>query len=187
MACRPAVEIGQARPDGKSAAARDRGSRTPRTGGLTCCRQLPPPRGAVLGDCVGGNSREGGRTGALAHTIGGGAGQVMRDQRTERAVGQHVARFILLGLYTGTRHASICSAALMPTVGRGHVDLERGVFYRRVEGARETKKRQPPVRLPDRLLAHLRRWERLGIGQKAVVEWNGKPIRSVCKAFAAAV
>jgi integrase len=111
----------------------------------------------------------------------------MRDQRTERAVGRHVARFILLGLYTGTRHAAICSAALMPTIGRGHVDLERGVFYRRVEGARETKKRQPPVRLSERLLAHLRRWERLGIANRAVVEWNGKPIRSVRKGFAAAV
>ena len=52
---------------------------------------------------------------------------------------------------------------------------------------RETKKRQPPVRLPDRLLAHLRRWHRLGIAKHAVVEWNGKPVRSVRKAFAAAV
>jgi hypothetical protein len=39
------------------------------------------------------------------------ARQVMRDQRTERAIGRHVARFILLGLYTGTRHAAICSCA----------------------------------------------------------------------------
>lgn len=115
------------------------------------------------------------------------ARQVMIDQRTERAVGRHLARFILLGLYSGTRHAAICGAALMPTVGRGHVDLERGVFYRRAQGARETKKRQPPVRLPDRLLTHLRRWERLGIAQQAVVEWNGKPVRSVRKSFAAAV
>jgi integrase len=115
------------------------------------------------------------------------ARQVMRDQRTQRAVGQHVARFILVGLYTGSRHAAICNAALMPTIGRGHVDLDRGVFYRRAKGARETKKRQPPVRLPSRLLAHLRRWQQLGIANQAVVEWNGKPIRSVRKAFAAAV
>jgi hypothetical protein len=92
------------------------------------------------------------------------ARQVMRDQRTQRAVGQHLARFILVGLYTGSRHAAICGAALMPTIRRGHVDLDRGVFYRRATGARVTKKRQPPVRLPDRLLTHLRRWERLGIG-----------------------
>ena len=111
----------------------------------------------------------------------------MRDKRTKRDVGQHLARFILIGLYTGTRHAAICGAAFMPTIGRGHVDLERGVFYRRAAGARETKKRQPPVRLPDRLLAHLRRWQRLGIAKHAVVEWNGKPVRSVRKAFATAV
>jgi integrase len=115
------------------------------------------------------------------------AKQVLRDQRTERAVGRHVARFILVGLYTGTRSSAICGAALMPTVGRGHVDLDRGIFYRRAMGRRRTKKRQPPVRLPPRLLAHLRRWERLGLARKAVVEWNGKPVESVRKGFAAAV
>jgi integrase len=59
--------------------------------------------------------------------------------------------------------------------------------HRRAQGSRVTKKRQPPVRLPDRLLAHLRRWERLGIARHAVVEWNGKPVESVRKGFAAAV
>ena len=115
------------------------------------------------------------------------AKQVMRDKVTRREVGKHIARFILVGLYTGTRHAAICGAAFHPAIGRGHVDLERGVFHRRAQGARETKKRQPPVRLPDRLLAHLRRWQRLGIATHAVVEWNGKPVGSVRKGFGAAV
>jgi integrase len=115
------------------------------------------------------------------------AKQVMMDKVTQRDVGQHVARFALVGLYTGTRHAAICGAALQPAIGRGWVDLDRGVFHRRAEGARRTKKRQPPVRMPDRLLAHLRRWHRLGISKHAVVEWNGKPVRSVRKGFAAAV
>ena len=114
------------------------------------------------------------------------AKQVMRDQNTRRSVGRHVARFILVGLYTGTRSSAICGAALMPTVGRGHVDLERGVFYRRTVGRRQTKKRQPPVKLPPRLLAHMRRWVRLGYARKSVVEWNGKPVKSVRKGFAAA-
>jgi integrase len=65
--------------------------------------------------------------------------------------------------------------------------LESGVFYRRPQGATLTKKRQSPVRLPGRLLAHLRRWNRLGIARHAVVEWNGKPIVSVRKSFGAAV
>lgn len=115
------------------------------------------------------------------------ARQVMRDKATLRAVGRHVARFILVGLYTGTRSAAICGAALMPTVGRGHVDLEQGVFYRRAVGRRQTKKRQPPVKLPPRLLAHMRRWAARGLARKTVVEWNGKPVDSVRKGFAAAV
>jgi integrase len=110
----------------------------------------------------------------------------MRDKQTRRTVGRHVARFILVGLYTGTRSAAICGAALMPTVGKGHVDLEQGVFYRRAIGRRQTNKRQPPVKLPPRLLAHLRRWARLRLSKKAVVEWNGKPVANVRKGFAAA-
>jgi integrase len=115
------------------------------------------------------------------------AKQLMRDKDTRRAVGRHVARFILVGLYTGTRSSAICGAALMPTIGRSHVDLEQGVFYRRAIGRRESKKRQPPVKLPPRLLAHMRRWRRLGLSKKTVVEWNGNPIESVRKGFAAAV
>jgi integrase len=115
------------------------------------------------------------------------AKQVLRDKDTRRPAGKHVARFILVGLYTGTRSAAICGAVLMPTVGRGHVDLEQGVFYRRAIGRRQTNKRQPPVKLPPRLLAHMRRWERLGLTRKAVVEWNGKPVASVRKGFESAV
>jgi integrase len=115
------------------------------------------------------------------------AKQVMRDMKTKRAVGQHVARFILVGLYSGTRSSAICGAALMPTVGRGYIDLERGVFYRRAIGRKQTKKRQPPVKIAPRLLAHLRRWQRLGLSKNSVVEWNGEPVESVRKGFAAAV
>ena len=115
------------------------------------------------------------------------ARQAMRDGDTQRAVGRHVARFILVGLYTGTRSAAICGAALMPTVGRGHVDLEAGVFYRLAIGRQQTKKRQPPVPIPKRLLAHMRRWRDRGVSTKAVVEWNGKPVKSVRKGFEAAV
>jgi integrase len=102
----------------------------------------------------------------------------------KRLVVQHVARFILVGLYTGTRSAAICGAAIRPTIGRGYVDLDRGVFYRRPPGTAETTKRQPYIRLPERLLAHLRRWERRGICRNAVVEWEGAPVKRVSKAFA---
>jgi len=104
---------------------------------------------------------------------------------TDRRSRQHIARFILVALYTGSRAGAVCGAALEPTEGRGWIDLSRGVFYRRPAGKRETKKRQPPVPLPPSLLAHLRRWKRQG--QRFAVEWNGKPVTSIRKAFAAAV
>lgn len=126
--------------------------------------------------------------------------QSWKGQPSDRRTGRHVARFMLVALYTGTRSAAICNAAMRPTEGRGYVDLERGVFYRKAEGAKQTNKRQPPVKLPDRLLAHIRRWTRspleiktknrgksrnIGrmIAQDFVVEWNGKPVTSIKKAF----
>lgn len=103
---------------------------------------------------------------------------------TGRASRKHVARFILVALYTGSRAGAVCGAALDPTAGRGWIDTERGVFYRRPAGQRETKKRTPPVPLPPQLLAHLRRWKRMG--QAFAVEWNGTPVTSIRKAFKAA-
>lgn len=102
-----------------------------------------------------------------------------------RRTAQHVARAILVGLYTGTRIGAICGAAIRPTVNSGFVDLKTGIFHRRPPGRRETKKRQPTIRLPDRLLVHLRRWERLGISKRFVIEWEGQPVKKINKAFRA--
>lgn len=109
--------------------------------------------------------------------------QKWKGQESDRRTGQHVARFILVGLYTGSRAGAICGASFVPTEGRGYVDLEQGVFYRRAAGARQTKKRQPPCPIPDRLRAHLARWRDKGISQEAVVEWNGNSVGRVSKAF----
>jgi hypothetical protein len=38
---------------------------------------------------------------------------------TGRYTAKHIARFILVALYTGTRTGAICGAAMMPTIGRG--------------------------------------------------------------------
>lgn len=102
-----------------------------------------------------------------------------------RYVARHIARFILVGLYTGTRASAICGASLKPIPGRGYIDLEKGIFYRRPPGERETTKRRPPVRLPDALLAHIRRWHRLGLCKEYVVEWCGEPVIRVSKGFRA--
>jgi len=75
----------------------------------------------------------------------------------------HLARFILLGLYTGTRAGAIASASTVRDHGRSFVDLDAGIFYRLAQGKKPTNKRQPPVPIAPRLLAHLRRWQRLGL------------------------
>jgi integrase len=64
------------------------------------------------------------------------------------------------------------------------IDLERGVFYGR-PSARHSKKRQPAIVVPRRLLAHMRRWRRNG--QEFLIEFNGAPIGSIDRAFAANV
>ena len=106
-------------------------------------------------------------------------------EATDRASRKHIAKFVLVALYTGSRAGAVCGAALGPTEGRGRIDLERGVFYRRPAGKRETNKRAPPVPLPLSILGHLRRWKQRE--QRFAVEWNGEPVVSVRKAFSAAV
>lgn len=130
--------------------------------------------------------------------------QSWKGQASDRRTGQHIARFILVGLYTGTRSGAICGAATRPMVGRGFVDYDRGVFFRKAEGVAETKKRQPPVRIPDRLLTHMRRWARTEvrlkyqdrgksktqyrmISEDYVVEWQGRQVKSIKKGFKRAV
>lgn len=113
--------------------------------------------------------------------------EVQKGHATGRRSRRHVARFILVAIYTGTRAGAVCGAALAPTEGKGWINLDTGVFYRRPEGERETKKRKPPVRLPTRLLAHLRRWNAHKICREFVVEWNGRPVLDVDKAFRNAV
>jgi integrase len=106
---------------------------------------------------------------------------------TDKRPLRHVARFMLIGLYTGTRAGAIASASPFRAEGKSHIDLERGIFYRLAIGRRATAKRQTPVPLPRRLLAHLTRWARLGIANSHFVEWNGKPVLSVKTGFASGV
>jgi integrase len=105
--------------------------------------------------------------------------EVRNGKEMGRHTSRHIARFILVGLYTGTRAGAICSAGLIPTIGRGHVNLETGQFKRLAYGKKGTNKRQPTVDLPPRLLAHMRRWHRLGISTKAVVQYQGEPVLRV--------
>jgi integrase len=102
---------------------------------------------------------------------------------TDRRTRKHVARFILVALYTGSRSGVVCSATFKRTEGRPWVDVDRGVLHRRAAGERETNKRKPAIKLAAGLVAHMRRWSR---NQLFVVEWNGNPVEHI-RAFAAAV
>lgn len=86
----------------------------------------------------------------------------------------HIARFALAAVYTGSRSARVWQASFGKEEGRPYIDLEAGVFYRAWDGERvAANKRAPPIRLPGRLLAHMRRWHRMGA--RYVVEYNGQP------------
>jgi integrase len=106
---------------------------------------------------------------------------------TDKPTLRHIARFVLIGVYTGTRAGAIATASPTREAGRSFVDLERGIYYRRAAGKRVTNKRQPPAPIPSRLLAHLRRWHRLGIIKSHFVEWRGESVLSVKNGFAHAV
>jgi integrase len=91
-------------------------------------------------------------------------------------INRHLARFILIGLYTGTRHDAMLRLQWLPNTVGGWFDLDGGVLYRRPQEGIETNKRRTPTPIPARLMAHLRRWRRLST--QYAIEHDGKPIAS---------
>jgi integrase len=98
-----------------------------------------------------------------------------------RGEGKHVARFILIGLYTGTRHDAILKLRWLPATDGGWIDLEAGLIYRRGDGEADSSKRRPPVPISARLGAHLRRWR--AKGGAYVVTWDGTPLAKMRRAW----
>lgn len=85
----------------------------------------------------------------------------------------HVARFLIVALYTGSRSARVWQASFIKEAGRPFVDVEHGIFYRTWdEEVLAANKQAPPIRIPGRLLAHLRRWRAMGANY--VVEYRGQ-------------
>jgi integrase len=95
----------------------------------------------------------------------------------------HLARFILIGLYTGTRSGAILGLSWLPSVSTGYVDLDAGVMHRSGSAERQSRKRKPPVAIPARLLAHMRRWKAMDGPLRSVVHWNDGRVESIKKAF----
>jgi integrase len=86
---------------------------------------------------------------------------------------EHLKRFILLGLYTGSR------SGVIKCVEWSWIDFEAGAMRRRAPGSAETaNKRTPPLRIPRKLMHFLRRWHKIDASLvKQVVHYDGKPIK----------
>jgi integrase len=108
--------------------------------------------------------------------LAGALGWDREGKRHRAKINRHLARFILLAIYTGTRHDAILRLQWIPNTKGGWIDLNSGVLYRRPAEAVDSKKRRPPLPIPPRLLPHLRRWR--GLTTRFVIEWAGKPIAS---------
>lgn len=106
---------------------------------------------------------------------------------TDKRPLQHIARFTLIALYTGTRAGAVAAASPYKKEGHAWVDLDSGLFYRLTEGRRATNKRQPPAPIPAHLLAHMRRWKERKISTSHFIEHRGVPVKEVNKGFAKAV
>lgn len=103
-----------------------------------------------------------------------------RDPQT-----RHVVRFILIGVYTGTRSQAILGLKWLPSPTSGWFDLDAERLYRRGSGQSETKKRQPVARIHRRLLAHLQRWRRIdmALGVTSVVHYQGRSVQKLRRSW----
>jgi integrase len=93
---------------------------------------------------------------------------------------RHVARFIVIGLHTGTRHTAILKLRWEENEQCGWVDLKHRVLHRKGAEEVETKKRRPKIRIGRKLLGHLQRWKKIDRKQSAgpatIVHWEGQEI-----------
>jgi integrase len=112
----------------------------------------------------------------VAALLAGALGWDRDGVRHRTKINRHLANFILITLYTGTRHDAILRLRWVPNTDGGWIDLASGVLYRRASGAVDKGKRRPPVPITPRLLPHLHRWRRFTTTH--VIEYAGRPINS---------
>lgn len=103
-----------------------------------------------------------------------------RDRRT-----RHVARMILIGVYTGTRPGAILGLRWLPSLSSGWIDLASETIHRRGSDKGESRKRATPARIPPRLLPHLRRWQEIDAkrGRTHVITYKGEPINKLRRSW----
>jgi integrase len=105
--------------------------------------------------------------------------EVQEGAQTGKRPLAHLARFVLIAIYTGSRPGAVLGLNWERAPGRGRVDLINGMLYRLPEGVSETAKRRPPVPLSPELWRLMRRWAHVDGGRGPVVSFAGQPIECV--------
>ena len=101
---------------------------------------------------------------ALGWRLDPSDGRWVRLQKSSQKNRAHLRRFVLIGLYTGTRPGVLPKLLWAASDNQAWIDLDAGIIYRRGRAERDHRtKRRPLVKLPPRLLAHMRRWHRLDV------------------------
>ena len=109
--------------------------------------------------------------------------QMIRAARKLNKDGRHLARFILVSVYTGTRKSATLALELQPCTHAGWIDVDRGVLHRKGRDERATNKRRGSAKIPRQLLGHARRWKKLG-NRYAVQTIRGERVGDIRKAWA---
>jgi integrase len=112
------------------------------------------------------------------------ADRIWAAMRTRQC--RHVARMLLIGVYTGTRPGATLRLRWLPSADGGWFDLDSETLHRRGDEERETRKRQPPARIHRRLLPHLQRWREadLALNITHVIHYGGRPLVKLRRSWA---
>lgn len=108
------------------------------------------------------------------------AAALLRAARRLSIAREHLSLFIVIGLWTGRRKEAILSLKW------SQVDLDTGMVDFRPPGSEISTKRRGVVRIPNRLLGHLRRARKHNKGE-FVVSWNNDRMGDIKRSFTSAV
>lgn len=90
---------------------------------------------------------------------------------------RHIAKFILVAVYTGTRKSAILNLGWEKSDFAGHIDIENGILYRAGAKERQTDKERTPARLPRQLLLHARLWRKNN--PICVIAYRGEKVKDI--------
>lgn len=94
---------------------------------------------------------------------------------------QHLYRFVILGLKTGSR------SEVLFNLKWDQVDLRSGVMTRKSAGETEAaNKRKPPVKLGRAVVRLMKRWKKKDGKIKHVIHYDGEPIKKLRRSWDAA-